>query len=73
MSNYQKIKKKIKDKCHNQGGKEKAKEYFEANKETIKEKARARYQDLPEEQKELKREYSRARYKKLIDLVNKIK
>ena len=44
----------LKNKYHNQGGKEKAKTYYEANKETIKEKARIRYQNLSEEQKELR-------------------
>ena len=73
MSSYQENKEKLKDKYHNQGGKEKAREYYQNNKEIIKEKARARYQNLSEEQKELKRQYSRDRYKKLIGLVNKIK
>ena len=73
MSSYQENKERLKDKYHNQGGQEKATEYYENNKEIIKEKSRARYQNLSEEQKELKRQYSRDRYKKLIDLVNKIK
>ena len=70
MSNYQENKEKLKDKYHNQGGKGKAREYYQNNKEIIKEKARVRYQNLSEEQKELKRQYSRDRYQKLI---NKIK
>ena len=73
MSSYQENKERLKDKYHNQGGKEKATEYYENNKEIIKEKSRARYQNLSEEQKELKRQYSRDRYKKVIDLVNNIK
>ena len=73
MSSYQENKERLKDKYHNQGGKEKATEYYENNKEIITEKSRARYQNLSEEQKELKRQYSRDRYKKVIDLVNKIK
>ena len=73
MSSYQENKERLKDKYHNQGGQEKATEYYENNKEIIKEKSRARYQNLSEEQKELKTQYSRDRYKKLIDLVNKVK
>ena len=73
MSSYQENKEKLKDKYHNQGGKVKAREYYQNNKEIIKGKARVRDQNLSKEQKELKRQYSRDRYKKLIDLVNKIK
>ena len=54
------------DKYHNHGGKEKAKEYYQNNKNILKEKARSRDQNLSEEQKELKRQYSRNRYQKLI-------
>ena len=49
-------KEKLKDKYYNQGGKEKAREYYQQNKETIKEKAKIRYQNLSEEQKESKRQ-----------------
>ena len=48
-------KEKARDKYYNGGGKEKSKEYYEANKEIIKEKAKVRYQNLSEEQKLLKR------------------
>ena len=55
-----KIKKqKAKEKYHNGDGKERSKKYHEANKDVIREKAKIRYQNLPEEQKELKRQYSR--------------
>ena len=70
MNYYQKNKEKLKDKYYNQGGKERAKEYYQANKDVIKEKARIRYQNLPEEQKELIKQRSRDRYQELI---NKIK
>ena len=70
MIYYQKNSEKIRDKYHNQGDKEKAKEYYQNNKDIIKEKAIIRYQNLSEEQIELKRQYSRDRYKKLM---NKIK
>ena len=39
------------DKYHNHGGNEKAKEYYQNNKDILKEKARSRYQNLSEEQK----------------------
>ena len=70
MNYYEKNKEKLKDKYYNQGGKEKAKEYYQNNKDGIKEKAKIRYQNLSEKQKDLKRQYSRDRYQKLI---NKIK
>ena len=70
MNYYQKNKEKLKDKYYNQGSKERAKEYYQANKDIIKEKAKIRYQNLPEEQKELIKECSRDRYKVLV---NKIK
>ena len=73
MSDYQDKKEKAKDKYYNGGGKEKSREYYQANKEVIKEKAKIRYQNLSEEQKQLKRQYSRDRYKKLVELANKIK
>ena len=54
-------------KYHEGGGKEKARQYYLDNRDVIKEKARARYQNLSEEQKEAKREYSRRRYKQMVD------
>ena len=57
---------KILDKYHNLGGRENAKEYYQNNKNILKEKPRNRYQNLSEEQKEIKRQYSRNRYQKLI-------
>ena len=38
MNYYQKNKEKLKDKYYNQGGKERAKEYYQANKDVIKKK-----------------------------------
>ena len=38
MSYYQKNREKLRDKYHNQGGKEKAKKYYQNNKDIIKEK-----------------------------------
>ena len=61
------------DRYHNQGGKEKTKEYYQANKDAIRKKARTRYQNLSEEQKEFKKQYSRDRYKALVEEANKVK
>ena len=47
------------------GGKEKAVEYYQKNKEVIKEKARNKYKNLSFVEKEKKRQYSRNQYKKL--------
>ena len=45
--------KKANEKYHNKGGKQKAGEYYEDNKEAIKEKTRNKYKNLTEEEKEL--------------------
>ena len=39
-----------------------AKEYYENNKEVLREKARNKYRDLSDEEKNIKREYGRNRY-----------
>ena len=72
MSDNEDKKQKLRNKYHNQGGKEKAKQYYQQNKDVIKEKARVRYQNLSEEEKELKRQYSRARYKQMAEAVKKL-
>ena len=56
---------KAEEKYHNCGGKEKAAEYYQTNKDILKEKARNKYRNLSEEEKESKRQYSRVRYKKI--------
>ena len=66
MSYYQFNREEILNKYHNLGGKEKAAEYHQQNKEILKEKSRNRYRNLSEEEKEIKRQYSRNRYQKLI-------
>ena len=68
MNDNQDKKEKAKDHYYNKGSKERSKEYYQTNKEVLKEKARIRYRELPEEQKELKRQYSRNRYKKLTEV-----
>ena len=59
----------MKDKYYNQGGRETAREYYQANKDVIKEKARIKYQNLPEEQKELIKQRSRDRYQELMNKI----
>ena len=66
-------KQKLKNKYHNEGGKEKAREYYQANKEAIREKAKNKYREWSEEQTELKRQYSRARYKRMAEAAYKLK
>ena len=52
---------------YNCGGKEKAGEYYLANKDAIKEKANNKYKNLSEKQKEAKRKYNKNRYEKMIE------
>ena len=61
--NRQELLQKAKKKYGN-GGKEKAAEYYQANKDVIKEKEN-KYRNLSEEQKEAKRQYSKSRYQKM--------
>ena len=56
---------KAKDKYHNCGGKERAAEYYTANKDVIKEKANNKYKNMSEEKKEAKRKYTKDRYEKM--------
>ena len=64
--NREELLKKEKEKYDN-GGKEKAAKYYQANKNVIKEKANSKYKNLSEEQKEAKRHYSKIRYCKIKD------
>ena len=43
--------KKVHDKYHNKGGKEKAAEYYQKNKETIKKRERNKYKMIGNEEK----------------------
>ena len=45
----------------------KAKDYYENNKEELGEQARNRYRNLPEEEKIKKREYGKNRYHKMSE------
>ena len=52
---------KSKEKYDN-GRKQKAAKYYQANKDVIKEKEKNKYKNLPEEEEEAKRQYSKNRY-----------
>ena len=56
---------KAKDRYYNSSDKDKAAEYYIANKDFLKEKARNKYKNLSEKEKEEKREYSWNRYKSM--------
>ena len=53
------------DKYHNKSGKERAKKYYQANKEQIKKKERLKYWFMPENEKEIVRKRSLYRYYKM--------
>ena len=63
--NRQELLQKAKEKYYNHGGKEKAAEYYLANKDVIKEKANNKYTNLSEEQKQTKRKYGQDRHHKM--------
>ena len=66
-------KQKLRKNYYEEGGKERARQYYLNNEDVIKEKARARYQNLSEEQNQAKREYSKRRYKQMIDAIEQAK
>ena len=63
--NRKEILQKAEEKYHDDGGKEKAAEYYQTNKDVLKEKARNKYRNLLEKEKEAKRQYSSDGYKKI--------
>ena len=66
MSYYQFNRQEILRKAKEKYSKEKAAEYYLQNKEVIKEKARNRCKDFPEEEKDKIKEYQKKRYQELI-------
>ena len=56
--NRQELLQKTKEKYDN-GGKEKAAQYYQDNKDVIKEKANDKYKNLSEEEKEAEKKYNR--------------
>ena len=47
------------------------KEYYEIDKERLRDQARNKYRDLSREEKDIKREYGRNRYKYMSEEKNK--
>ena len=64
---------KIEDRYHNGGGKEKAAEYYIANKEVLRENTKNKYKNLSQEEKEATREYGRNRYRNMTEDEKNIK
>ena len=62
--NREELLQKAHDKYHNKGGKERAKRYYQENKEEIKKKERLKYGFVPENEKDVIRERSLRRYYK---------
>ena len=56
----------ILQKARERYSKEKAAEYYNQNKEVIKEKSKNRYKNLSEEEKNKMKEYQKKRYQELI-------
>ena len=61
----QELLQKVKDRYHNGGGKKESTEYYIANKDVLKEKAKKKYKNLSQEEKEAKRDSSQNRYKNI--------
>ena len=63
--NRQEFLQKVKDRYHNGGGKKESTEYYIANKDVLKEKAKKKYKNLSQEEKEAKKDSSQNRYKNI--------
>ena len=63
--NRQELLQKVKDRYHNGGGKKESTEYYIANKDVLKKKAKKKYKNLSQEEKEAKRDSSQNRYKNI--------
>ena len=70
--NKQELLQKAIDRYHDWGGKEKPGEYYLANKDVLKEKAKNKYKSLSKEGKEVKRKYSRHNYKNMKEKASQI-
>ena len=66
ISYYQFNRQEILQKAKEKYSKEKAAEYYLQNKEALKEKARDRYRNLPEEENNKIKEYQKKKYQELI-------
>ena len=65
MSYYQLNRQEILQKSKEKYSKEKAAEYYLQNKEALKEKARDRYRNLPEEEKNKIKEYQKKKVSRI--------
>ena len=63
--NRQELLQKAKDWRHSSSSKEKAADYYIANKHVLKKKTKNKYKVLPGKENEAKREYSRNKYKSM--------
>ena len=63
--NRKELLQKVHDKYHKEGGKEKAKKYYQENKEKIKKREREKCKSMPEEKKDKVKERSLKRYYRL--------
>ena len=63
--NREELLQKAKRKKYGSGGQEKAAEYYQVNKDVIKQKANDKYNNLTEKEKEAKRQYSKNRCNKM--------
>ena len=66
MSYYQFDRQEILQKGKERYSREKGDEYYLKNKKVIKEKARNRYRNLPEEEKNKIKDYQKKKYQELI-------
>ena len=63
--NREEVLQKAEEKYHNCGGKEKAAEYYIANKDVFRKRQEINTETCQKKEKEAKRQYSRERYKKV--------
>ena len=63
--NRKELLKKVQDKYHKEGGKERAAQYYERKKDEIKKKQREKYKKLSKGEKDVIRDRSLKRYYKL--------
>ena len=71
--NREKLLKNVRDKYHNEGGKQKAAKCYAANEEVLREDARNKYINMSEKEKNKKRKYQRERHHMNTDLNEKSK
>ena len=63
QQNKERLQEQAQNCYHQQGGKEKAAEYYDNNKERLHKQAQNKYRELSNEEKDTKKEYGRNRYR----------